>query len=132
MTATPTAINTPTVSRTQTHNPIEYSLFILVSFVDVLVSWQITRTGGQISNFIAQKAMDIGGFPGLLTFKLFFIILTLTLCEMVSVRKPQTGKRLSRICVLLVLVPVLYALCSHLVFLWHNQVAASMYLSWNF
>src|SRR5262245_38783083 len=72
-------------------------LFIVLSFVDLYLTWFLLETsGGKIyeSNPIAAAWLASYGYRGLVTYKIMGLLLVGIVSVYISFRKPVTGKRL--------------------------------------
>jgi hypothetical protein len=96
-------------------------LFILLSIADLAFTWHLLdQSGGKIyeANWLANKFRSRFGFAGLLVFKGFLVVLTVSLFGIIAASRPQVARRLAAFGCGAVGVVVLYSavLCGSLEF----------------
>jgi len=95
--------------------PKAYSGYITLAVLDVLLTALILRLGGIEVNWIAAwviekaRAIEGTGLTGMTLFKFGTVFFVLVACEVVGRRHAGWGTRLSRIAVLISIVPVAMA-----------------------
>lgn len=89
--------------------PAEYVWFVLVSALDVMLTWVILVLGGREVNAVADSVLTRWGLRGLVAFKFALVLLVILVCEAVGRRKPETGRKLARAAVAITCVPLVWA-----------------------
>ena len=87
-----------------------YKWFILISAVDLVLTWFILLLGGKEVNVLADAVIAHTGLGGLITYKFCLVILVVLICEIVGRRRPQLGRKLARWSVAITCVPVVLSL----------------------
>lgn len=95
--------------------PKAYSGYITLAVMDVLLTSLILRLGGIEMNWVAAwviekaRAIEATGLTGMTLFKFATVFFVLVACEIVGRRHAAWGSKLSRIAVLISVVPVAMA-----------------------
>jgi len=95
-----------------------YLWFVLVSALDIMLTWKILDKGGDEVNPIAREVIDLWGLEGAILFKFALVTWVVIACELIGRRRPVTGRRLAWIAVAISASPVVYSfalLLDHLV-----------------
>ncbi len=87
-----------------------YVWFVLVSSLDVMLTWVVLAYGGREANGLARFALRRFGLVGLVGFKFVLVVFIICLCEVIGRRSPVGGKRLAEWSVALTCVPLVIAL----------------------
>lgn len=87
----------------------EYVWFVLVSALDVMLTWVILMLGGSEVNAIANSVLMRWGLKGLVVFKFALVVVVISVCEAVGRRRPEAGRRLARAAVAITCVPLVWA-----------------------
>lgn len=87
-----------------------YIWFVLVSALDVMLTWKILQKGGDEVNPIAREVIELWGFEGAIVFKFAVVIWVVIACELAGRRKPNTGRWLAWTAIALSSLPVAYSL----------------------
>jgi hypothetical protein len=91
--------------------PSRYAWYVLVCFLDLIVTNTIiAHFGGVEANAIAQRAIALAGFWGLIAFKVCSMIVVITICEIVGRRREPTGRRVAEWAIALSSIPVVLGL----------------------
>jgi len=86
-----------------------YTWFVLVSALDVMLTWVVLHAGGREANMLADAVLRNYGLEGLVTFKFALVVLLIVLCEIIGRRSHVAGKRLASGAVALTCVPLVIA-----------------------
>lgn len=92
------------------HYPNAYAWLLLLSAMDIMLTWTIFYFGGHEVNPIAKKVIDIWGLNGMIIYKFLLIMIFIGICEIVATLREPTGKMLSRISVMIAAFPVIWSL----------------------
>src|SRR4051794_32663990 len=86
--------------------PNAYVWLVLVSALDLMLTWLILHAGGHEANAIAAAVIERFGLKGLVAFKFAIVVLVIVLCEWAGRRKPRAGLRLAIIATVITSVPI--------------------------
>ena len=86
-----------------------YTWFVLVSALDVMLTWVVLHAGGREANAIADAVLRNYGLGGMVAFKFALVALVIVICEVVGRRSIDAGRRLAGWAVALTCVPLLIA-----------------------
>jgi hypothetical protein len=86
-----------------------YTWFVLVSALDIMLTWVILHAGGREANQLAATVLQQFGLEGLVIFKFALVILVIAICEVVGRKNLATGRRLASWAVALTCIPLLVA-----------------------
>lgn len=92
------------------HYPNAYTWLLLLSAMDVMLTWTIFYFGGSEINPVADAVIDVWGLNGMIIYKFVLILFFILICEIVGTLKHPTGKALSKMSVLIASVPVVWSL----------------------
>jgi hypothetical protein len=87
-------------------------LYALLSTVDLILTWiLLSQSGGKIKegNPIADAWLATYGWAGLIVYKVVGLLLVATVVIFISLRQPQTGKRLLRLAICALIGVALYS-----------------------
>lgn len=87
-----------------------YIWFVLVSALDVMLTWKILQKGGEEVNPVAREVIELWGFEGAIVFKFAIVVWVVIACELAGRRRPRTGRWLSWTAVAISAAPVVYSL----------------------
>ena len=87
----------------------EYAWFVLVSALDVMLTWVILVLGGREVNAVANSVLSRWGLRGLVAFKFALVVFVILICEAVGRRRPETGRKLARAAVAITCFPLVWA-----------------------
>jgi hypothetical protein len=90
--------------------PTCYIGFVLLSALDVMLTWTILSLGGVEVNPIAGAVIDHGGLQGMTTFKFCLVMLVIVFCEWIGRRRRRTGMRVAEACIAITSIPVILSL----------------------
>lgn len=90
--------------------PSSYKWFVLISAVDVVLTWFILLIGGTELNVVADAVIALFGLHGILTYKFCLVILVVLICEVVGRRRPRVGRQLARAAIGITALPVILAI----------------------
>jgi len=99
----------PLLSR-EMHYPNAYAWLLLLSSMDIMLTWVILLFGGSEVNPIARWIIDHFSLTGMIIYKFALIVFFITICEIVGTLRDSTGWLLSRLSVLIACVPVFWAM----------------------
>ncbi len=89
--------------------PYMYALFVLVSSLDIMLTWLVLdQHGGYEVNPIAASVIDHWGLPGAIGFKFSLTLFVIVICEVISRQREQTARRLARWSVAVSAFPPVY------------------------
>jgi hypothetical protein len=86
-----------------------YTWFVLVSALDVMLTWVILHAGGREANAIAAAVLERFGLGGMVTFKFALACFVIVLCEVIGRRSVRAGRNLATAAIALTCVPLLVA-----------------------
>lgn len=90
--------------------PRAYKWFVLISAVDLVLTWFILLLGGQEVNVLADAVIAHAGLKGILLYKFCLVILVVLLCEVVGRRRPRLGRKLALGAIAITALPVVLSL----------------------
>jgi hypothetical protein len=90
--------------------PNAYAWLLLLSSLDVMLTWVILLFGGSEVNPLARWIIDHYGLTGMIIYKFALIVFFITICEIVGTLRDSTGWLLSRLSVLIACIPVFWAM----------------------
>lgn len=98
--------------------PNAYAWLLLLSSMDIMLTWVILLFGGSEVNPVARKVIDHFSLTGMIIYKFALIVFFITICEVVGTLRDSTGWMLSRVSVLIACVPVVWAMY----LLWRHNI----------
>lgn len=72
----------------------QYVWLIFVSSLDIMLTWQILRSGGEEVNPVAKIVIDTWGLGGAITFKFALMLFVIISCEVIGRKKDRMARRL--------------------------------------
>ncbi|MEM6260060.1 MAG: DUF5658 family protein [Planctomycetota bacterium] len=90
--------------------PNTYAWLLLLSCMDIMLTWVILLFGGSEVNPIARGVIDLYGLPGMIVYKFALIVFFISICEVVGTLRDSTGWLLSKFSVIIACVPVVWAM----------------------
>ena len=90
--------------------PTAYSWFVLVSAMDIMLTWVILHFGGTEVNPIAARVIDYWGLAGAIGFKFALMLFVIIVCEIVGRSRDPLGRRLALLSVVISSMPVIWSL----------------------
>ena len=91
--------------------PAQYVWYVLASSLDLITTHTVIRHFSAIEvNTIADRAIRLFGFWGLIGLKFGTVVLVVLICEYVGRRRPRLGKKIAEWAVAISAVPVAVAL----------------------
>lgn len=90
--------------------PNAYAWLLLLSSLDIMLTWVILIFGGSEVNPIALWIIKRFALPGMIIYKFALIVFFICICEIVGTLRDSTGWMLSRLSVLIGCVPVVWAM----------------------
>lgn len=90
--------------------PNTYVWLLLLSSMDIMLTWVILLFGGAEVNPIARWIIDHYGLPGMIIYKFALIVFFISICEIVGTLRDSTGWLLSKFSVVIACVPVCWAM----------------------
>src|SRR5262245_28947625 len=97
-------------------HPCLYLVFVLVSTLDVVLTWLILAMNGDELNPIAALVIRDWGLPGAIVFKFSLTLFVIVLCDVVSRSqfrghgRARTGRFLAMLAIVVSALPVIYSL----------------------
>ena len=98
--------------------PNAYVWLLLLSSMDIMLTWVILLFGGSEVNPIARKVIDHFGLSGMIIYKFALIVFFIGICEVVGTLRDSTGWLLSRLSVMIACIPVFWAMY----LLWRHNI----------
>jgi hypothetical protein len=96
--------------------PNQYVWYVLVSSLDLIMTNTVMNYfGAREVNTIADRAIGVFGFWGLIGLKFATVVLVIGICEFVGMRRPALGKRIAEWAVAISAVPVVVAMVQAIV-----------------
>lgn len=92
------------------HYPNAYTWLLLVSALDIMLTWVILYKGGLEVNPAANFVIDKYGLEGMIIYKFVLILFFIALCEIVGTLRRSTGQLLARVSVAIGAFPVVWSL----------------------
>jgi len=92
------------------HYPNAYTWLLLLSAMDIMLTWVILSFGGGEVNPLARWIIDHWQLTGMITYKFSLILFFIMICEIVGTLRDTTGLMLSRFSVCIAMVPVVWSL----------------------
>lgn len=90
--------------------PDEYTWLLLVSAMDLMLTWLILQLGGREVNPVANAVLRMGGFGGMIVFKFAAVVVFVLACEAVGRMQWGRGRSLARVAVGISAVPIVVSL----------------------
>ncbi len=99
--------------------PTQYAWYVLVSSLDLIMTNTVMHHfGAREVNTIADGAIQLFGFWGLIGLKFATVVVVVGICEFVGMRRPVMGKKVAEWAVAISAVPVALAIVQAIV---HNM-----------
>lgn len=98
--------------------PNAYVWLLLLSSMDIMLTWVILLFGGSEVNPIALWVIDHFQLPGMIIYKFALIVFFIGICEVVGTLRDSTGWLLSRLSVMIACIPVFWAMY----LLWRHNI----------
>ena len=86
-----------------------YAWFVLVSALDLMLTWIVLHAGGREANAIAAAVLQRWGLEGMVVFKFALVVFVIALCEVIGRRNHAAGRRLATWAVALTCLPLVVA-----------------------
>jgi len=96
--------------------PGAYLGFVLLSALDVALTWCVLILGGIELNYLAGAVIVYWDKSGLLVYKFCLVTLVIVCCEVIGRARHTTGRRLSRFAVAISAVPIVMAVVQLMMF----------------
>ena len=90
--------------------PNAYVWFVLMSALDVMVTWCVLSAGGVELNHLADVVIRYWGMHGLVLYKFCLVAFVVIMCENIARRRLHTGRALAIGAVGLTCLPVFFGL----------------------
>ena len=94
----------------QMRYPNSYAWLLLLSSMDIMLTWVILLFGGSEVNPIARWIIDHYNLMGMIIYKFALIVFFISICEIVGTLRDSTGWLLSKVSVMIACVPVVWAM----------------------
>ncbi len=92
------------------HFQNHYAWLLLVSSLDIMLTWKILERGGLEVNPVARMVIDSWGMHGAIAFKFALMMWVIVTCEALARVRPRVGRLLALAAVLLSAAPVVWSL----------------------
>ncbi|MFP4145158.1 MAG: DUF5658 family protein [Phycisphaeraceae bacterium] len=91
--------------------PGEYAWFVLISALDIMLTWVILHLGGREVNPVAEWVIQTADLYGIIGLKLGVVVLVVAVCETLGRKKSfRSGRLLARTAVGISLIPIVASL----------------------
>lgn len=87
-----------------------YKWFVMLSALDVVLTWFILLLGGTEVNALADAVISRTGLNGILIYKFCLVIVVVLSCEVIGRRRPQLGRRLAHWSIAITAAPVILSI----------------------
>jgi hypothetical protein len=87
-----------------------YVWLVLVSALDIMLTWVILYLGGYEVNGVAAYVIHHFGLAGVVSFKFMMVIVVVLICESLGKRSQSAGRHLALAAIVLTCVPITAAL----------------------
>jgi len=94
--------------------PQGYLWFVLVSALDLMMTWVVLHFGGQEVNALADHILQRWALTGMVIYKFALVAFVIAICEVVGYYRPRVGWALIWFGVFITFLPVILAF-SHLI-----------------
>ena len=94
----------------QMRYPNAYAWLLLLSAMDVMLTWVILLLKGREVNPIANWVIKQWELSGMITYKFMLILFFIMICEVIGHMREPTGRFLSRVSVAIAMIPVVWSL----------------------
>ncbi len=92
-----------------------YKWFVLLSAVDIILTWFILLLGGTEVNALADAVIASTGLKGILIYKFCLVTTVVLICEVVGRRRPRLGRNLVRGAVIITSLPIIASIAQLLI-----------------
>jgi len=89
--------------------PDAYTWLLLMSALDVMMTWTIFHFKGVEANPIADWIIKRYELNGMIIYKFALITFFISVCEIVGSLREKTGRKLSRLGVMIASIPVIWS-----------------------
>jgi hypothetical protein len=86
-----------------------YAWFVLVSALDLMLTWIVLHAGGREVNAMAAAILDRYDLPGLVVYKFGLVAIVIILCEIIGRLNIRAGQRLASSAIAITCIPLLVA-----------------------
>jgi hypothetical protein len=90
--------------------PNGYAWFVLVSALDVMLTWIVLWFGGREANSLASVVLRRYGLVGMVSFKFALVVLVVVLCEWIGRYNDRVARRMAGFAVVVTCLPVVLAI----------------------
>ena len=90
--------------------PDTYVWLVLVSSMDVMLTWLFLELGGREVNPVAHFVLHLGGFEAMVIFKFTVIVMVVLICEFIGKHDMKTARRLAYLAVGISSIPIFASL----------------------
>ena len=90
--------------------PSLYCWLVLVSSMDIMLTWVILQRGGTEVNPVANLVIDTWNLPGAILFKFSLMLFVIIVCEIAGRERNWLGRGLAQTAVFVSSAPVAYSL----------------------
>ena len=87
-----------------------YAWFVLVSALDIMLTWTVLFLGGEEVNVLADLVIAHAGARGIVIYKFCLVVFVVLICEVVGRRNARLGRQLARWSVAATAIPVALSL----------------------
>ena len=89
--------------------PSHYFWYLLVSSMDLMLTWLILGLGGHEVNAIADRVLQVHGFPGLIIYKFTLVIAVILFCEQIGRMDLKKAKQVLVFAIAVTSIPVVWS-----------------------
>lgn len=90
--------------------PNAYAWLMLLSAMDIMLTWVILSRGGREINGLANWVIQSFGLNGMIVYKFVLVLFFVVLCELVGKLRDTSGRTLSRVGVVIAAFPVVWSM----------------------
>ena len=83
-----------------------YVWFVLVSALDIMLTWTVLFLGGEEVNVLADAVIAHAGLTGIVIYKFCLVVFVVLMCEAVGRRNGRVGRQLARYSIAITAIPV--------------------------
>lgn len=90
--------------------PSLYCWLVLVSSMDIMLTWVILERGGTEVNPVARLIIDSWSLPGAILFKFSLTLFVIIVCEIAGRDRDRVGRGLALVAIVVSAIPVAYSM----------------------
>jgi len=90
--------------------PSMYCWLVLLSSMDIMLTWVILERGGTEVNPVARLVIDSWSLPGAILFKFSLTLFVIIVCEIAGRDRDRVGRGLALVAIAVSAIPVVYSM----------------------